>query len=91
MTPAPGVEDALELGAPAAGSVTALAGVRDGQALAPLRAAPLEHEPPLLRRHADQEPVGLLPVPPVRLKCADALRHDLKNLYYGSREMEKPK
>ena len=83
----PGVED----GGTAAGSAMALAGVRHGQPFTALRAAALEHEAAVLGGHAHQEPVGLLPVPPVRLKCADALRHDLKNLYCGSRELEKLK
>src|SRR3954463_15659353 len=56
----------------------ALAGVRNGQALAALRAAALEHQPAFLGRHPHEKPVRLFPVPPVRLKCADAFRHDLK-------------
>jgi hypothetical protein len=35
--------------------------------------------------------VGLLPVPPVRLKCTFALRHYLGNLWSGRRRTEKPK
>src|SRR5688572_2332413 len=57
---------------------TALSGMRDREALAPLRAAALENQPALLGRHADQETVGLLAVPAIRLKCAYALGHDCK-------------
>jgi hypothetical protein len=43
------------------------AGRRNGQALSPLGAASLEHEPPVFRAHAHEEPVRALPVPPIRL------------------------
>jgi hypothetical protein len=48
----------------------------DREALPPFGAATGKDLTALLRRHADQESVGPFPVPPVRLKCADALRHD---------------
>jgi hypothetical protein len=47
--------------------------VRDGEPLAALGAAALQHLPALLGRHADQETVRLLAVPAIRLKCAFAL------------------
>ena len=48
----------------------------DGEALPPLGAPAREDLPALLGRHADEEPVGPLAVPAVRLKCAYALGHD---------------
>ena len=62
----------------AAGDGTALSGMSDREALAPLRAAARENLPALLGRHANKETVGLLAVPAVRLKCAYALGHDCK-------------
>ena len=53
-----------------------LPGGGHGEALAPLRAPAREDLPALLGRHTDEEPVGPLPVPAVRLKCAYALGHD---------------
>ena len=82
VSPAPGVEDALEF--PAAADAPrgwqrvrlALSGVRNREPLATLRATALQDLPALLGRHPDQEAVGLLAVPTVRLKCTFALGHD---------------
>jgi hypothetical protein len=48
----------------------------DSETLPPFGAATRQDLPALLGRHADEESVGPFPVPPVRLKCAYALRHD---------------
>ena len=65
---------------PGAGRGQALAGVRDCEALAALGAAALQHLAPVLGRHADQEPVGLLPAPAIRLECTFALHDSWKPL-----------
>lgn len=44
--------------------------VGDGQPLATLRPAPLEHDPAVLGRHSDPKTVGLLPAAGVRLEGA---------------------
>lgn len=54
----------------------ALSGVRNREPLATLRATALQDLPAILGSHTDQEAVGLLAVPTVRLKCTYALRHD---------------
>jgi len=56
----------------------------DGKTFPAFGAAARQDLTALLRRHPDEEPVGPLPVPPVRLKCAYALRHDYWNLCSGS-------
>ena len=72
----------------AAGDGTALSGMGDREALAPLRAAALQNQPALLGRHAHQETVGLLAVPAIRLKSTFAL-HECGNLCSGSGRTEK--
>jgi len=49
--------------------------MRDGEPLAALGAPALQHPTPVLCRHPDEKPVGLLPAPPVWLKSTFAL-HD---------------
>jgi len=49
----------------------------DGQALAPLRTAAFQHQPPVFRAHADQKPVRPLAAARIRLKRADSLSHDI--------------
>src|SRR5439155_26577627 len=67
----------------------ALAGVRDGEPLAALGAAALEHLAPVLRRHPNQEPVRLLAAPAIRLKSTFALHS--RGILYGERSLtEKP-
>jgi hypothetical protein len=68
-----------------------LPGGGDRQALAALRTAARENLPALLGRHTDEKAVGPLPVPPVRLKCTFALRHDSADLWSGFDSLEKLK
>lgn len=92
MRSAAGVEDALKLPAAAdtprrwqsigrhwGGSCRRHESLPRGghsEALTPLRAPAREDLPALLGGHPDEEPVGPLPVPPVRLKSTYALGHD---------------
>lgn len=72
-------------------ATVSLPGGCDRQAFATLRATAREDLPALLGRHADEKAVRPLPVPPVRLKCTFALRHDSGDLWSGFNRTEKLK
>jgi hypothetical protein len=49
----------------------------DSEAFTPFRAAAFEHQPAVLRAHANQKPVRALTMARIGLKSTDTLCHDI--------------